>query len=108
MGIIKYFTRSPTVELIRIWPPAGMVRTMQVNRDLSSRRGVSEVFPPVTIFVCSDEINALVETAAVPLLIVVSLTLTECVDVSDSDALAAELACSSIKTWPWLLKFKTF
>jgi hypothetical protein len=107
----KEFFTLLTVELIRILPPAGIVRTMQAKRDRSSRRVLSEVFPPVTTVVWSDEINALDDTAPVPLLIVVSLTLTECTDVSESDALAAELACSSVKAWPsspWLLKFKTF
>lgn len=88
-----------TVELIRIRPPA-VVRTTQANSDLSSRRAGSEVFPTVSVFSCRVETNDSGKPAPVALFTAVSLRLTDWIEASDDDGLAAELNCSAVETWP--------
>lgn len=85
---------------MRILPPAGIVRTMQANNDLSSRSAVSDVFPIAGAFVCPVEANNSGKTAPAALLIVVSMTLTEGIEVSGFDRLVVEIGCSVVKTCP--------
>lgn len=89
-----------TVELIRIRPPAGIVRTTQANSDLSSRRAGSEAFPTVSVFACPVETSDSGKAATVALFAALSPRLTERTEGSDADGLAAELACSAVETWP--------
>lgn len=76
------------------------MRTMQANKDLSSRRAVSEVFSDITVFICLVEIKASGRAALLSLLIVVSPRLTKLIEVFDGDALATELGCSAFTTSP--------
>ena len=97
MRRVNKFKSSLTVELIRIRPPAGIVRTIQANNDLSSRRELSVGFEIVVEAVCPVEENASGKIESVGLLCTISLWWTEWLVTDDS--FAAELACSANKTW---------
>lgn len=104
----EVFTNSLTVELIWTQPPGGIERTMQANRDLSSKRAASNIFPAFRVFSYPVKIIASGTTEPMPSLTKDSLRFPDSTEASDCDVLATELR-STVKTFaPLLAEFKAF